>query len=335
MLERAVVDPEVFVDPDREVAKALGVLVVVLDVLGSEHGHAVKFVEAGVQAFEGLAAFERRRGGEDGGESVAPAPRPFLQHLLLFEFGARLSAERGEHRAHILALRLVFAELPFDIRHRAHPVFRPGARDGEYVGIADGGAFEVYAVLHDHQHRRLLHLAGVEEGVVLVVFVGGEHALGEQPLELAVEVLPLFGLILLRGLHGALEREIAHLERLSAHDAAKSRVLEVRVDGGEFLFVHAEDGAHLFEGVVLLRSGAKVQPVDIRLELLVVAIGEMLVDEQIVNEGETLHQKITREANDAHCLPSSARGRVSNTIPHARKKINPDGHKNSATQYIR
>ena len=143
--------------------------------------------------------------------------------------------------------------------------------------------------MHYHQHCVLFDLARIEERIILVVFVGGEHSLGEEALKFAVEILPFFRLVFLGRLHSALEGKVAHLERLSAHDTAQSRVLEVGVNGEQFFFVHAERSAHIFERIVFLRRGAQVKTVYIHLDLLFVAIGQMFVDEKIVNERETFH----------------------------------------------
>ena len=129
----------------------------------------------------------------------------------------------------MLRLSVVFLELIFNVRRRAYSVVRPISSYRQNIGVAYVHSFKIDAILHDHKHGVLLHLAVVEEGVILVILVWREHALGEESLQVCVEIVPLVTLVLLGRLHRLLEAEILYFKRLAGYYLNKSVVLKIRV----------------------------------------------------------------------------------------------------------
>ena len=138
----------------------------------------------------------------------------------------------------------------------------------------------------------MFELAFVKEHIILVVFVGREHALGKELLKVRVEIVPLLALVFFWRLHRAFKTEILHFERLLGQDLHESHIFEITVRGQNLALGHIEARAKFFDGVGLARIGAKVKTVQIHLDLLLVAIGQMLVDKQVVHERKRIHQKI-------------------------------------------
>ena len=146
--------------------------------------------------------------------------------------------------------------------------------------------------MHDHKHCVLLDFALVDEHIILVVFVGGEHAFGKELLKVYVEIVPLLALVFFGSLHGAFKAEIFHFQRLFGYDLHESHIFKIAVSGQYFALGHVKPCAQFGNGIVFCGIGAKIQTVKIDLDLLFVAIRQMLVDEQVVHERKRFHQKV-------------------------------------------
>ena len=154
--------------------------------------------------------------------------------------------------------------------------------------------------MHDHEHCVLFELALVKKHIILVIFIGGEHALGEKLLQMSVKIVPLFALVFLGRLHGVFQAQILHFERLFAHDLHKSHILEIRICGYDVRLGHVKTRAKFLHAVFLLRRHTKIQTVKINFDLLFVAIGQMLVDKQVVHERKRFHQKVALKFCKTH-----------------------------------